>query len=170
MIVLSIGSNLPSSFGDRFQNINYAIAYLEKYEIKIIKKSNFYESPSQPNIDDPKFINIVIGVTTNLDAENLASVLLFVEEKLERKRGIKNSSRTCDIDIIDFNGEVKNFKYNNLDFLVPHEKLSLRNFVLYPLQEILPKWKHPKTGIYIDKLIENISAEDKKSILKIDKP
>ena len=148
----------------------YAIAYLEKYEIKVIKKSSYYESPSQPNINDPKFINIVIEVLTSLDPENLASVLLFIEEKLERKRGEKNSPRTCDIDIIDFNSEVKSFKYNNLEFFVPHEKISERNFILYPLQEIIPKWKHPKTGVYIDKLIEKISDEDKKSILKIDKP
>ena len=170
MIILSIGSNLSSTFGDRFQNIMYAIAYLEKYEIKVIKKSSYYESPSQPNINDPKFINIVIEVLTSLDPENLASVLLFIEEKLERKRGEKNSPRTCDIDIIDFNSEVKSFKYNNLEFFVPHEKISERNFILYPLQEIIPKWKHPKTGVYIDKLIEKISDEDKKSILKIDKP
>ena len=170
MIILSIGSNLASTFGDRFQNINYAIAYLEKYEIKVIKKSSFYESLSQPNINDPKFINVVIEITTNLDVENLASVLLFIEGKLERKRGHKNSPRTCDIDIIDFNSEVMEFKYNSLDFFVPHEKLSFRNFVLYPLQEILPKWKHPKTGVYVDKLITNISEEDKKSILKVDKP
>ena len=71
--------------------------------------------------------------------------------------------------LIDFNNEVKEFKYNNLVFVVPHEKLSLRNFVLYPLKEIEPKWKHPKTGVYVDKLIMNISEEDKKSILKVDK-
>ncbi len=72
----------------------YAIAYLEKYEIKVIKKSSYYESPSQPNINDPKFINIVIEVLTSLDPENLASVLLFIEEKLERKRVKKITPRT----------------------------------------------------------------------------
>ena len=76
------------------------------------------------------FINVVIQVETLLPPEDLASVLIFIEEKLERKRKIKNDPRTCDIDIIDYKGNVINFTYNNLFFKVPHEKLIYRNFVL----------------------------------------
>ena len=42
MILLGLGSNLPSSFGDRFKNIDLAISYLKKYKIKVIKKSSYY--------------------------------------------------------------------------------------------------------------------------------
>ena len=62
MIFLGIGSNLQSSFGNRFKNINLAISLIEKNNIKVIKKSSFYESTSFPNKKDPKFINIVIEV------------------------------------------------------------------------------------------------------------
>ena len=99
----------------------------------------------------------------------MASVLIFIEEKLQRKRRKKNDPRTCDIDIIDYKKQIINFKYNNLDFIVPHRKLIYRNFVLFPLQEILPEWKHPMTKDNIDFLIERLSNEDKKSILKINK-
>ena len=61
------------------------------------------------------------------------------------------------------------FTYKNLIFKVPHEKLIYRNFVLLPLQEIAPKWIHPKTKDSIDVLINKLSNEDKKSILKIKK-
>ena len=60
MIFLGIGSNLQSSFGNRFKNINLAISLIEKNNIKLIKKSSYYESTSFPNVKDPKFINIVI--------------------------------------------------------------------------------------------------------------
>ena len=132
MILLGIGSNLPSAFGDRFTNINLAISNLEKRNIKIKKKSSFYESLSYPDNKKPKYINVVVQIETSLSVENLASVLLNIEELLERKRSKKNDPRTCDIDIIDFNGQVKNFKYNNLNFIIPHEKLIYRNFVLFP--------------------------------------
>ena len=169
MFLLGLGSNLPSSFGDRFENLNLATSYLEVYKIKIIKRSSFYETPSYPDIKNPKFINIVVEVSTYLSPEDLASVLIFVEKKLERKRIKKNDPRTCDIDIIDYNGKVFDFIYKNLIFKVPHEKLTYRNFVLYPLREIVPKWVHPKTKDSIDELITKLPNEEKKCILKIAK-
>ena len=96
MIFLGIGSNLSSSFGDRFKNIDLAISFLETYKINIIKKSSFYETFSYPNKSNPKFINSVIAVETKLPPVDLMSVLIFVEEKLERKRSKKNDPRTCD--------------------------------------------------------------------------
>jgi 2-amino-4-hydroxy-6-hydroxymethyldihydropteridine diphosphokinase len=169
MIILGLGSNLSSSYGDRFDNINLATEYLKGYGIKILKKSSFYETPSYPNKKDPKFINIVVLVETHLSPIDLMSLLIFIEEKLERKRNKKNDPRTCDIDLIDYNGQIIDFKYKDLDFTVPHTKLIYRNFILYPLQEILPDWKHPKTKELISILIEKLPKEDKNSILKIKK-
>ena len=169
MSLLGLGSSLSSSFGNRFENIDFAISYLETYKIKIIKRSSFYETPSYPDIKNPKFVNIVVEVSTYLSPEDLASVLIFVEEKLERKRNKKNEPRTCDIDIVDYNGKIMNFNYKNLIFRVPHEKLIYRNFVLFPLHEISPEWKHPKTKELISVLIEKLPKEDKNSILKIRK-
>ena len=169
MILLGIGSNLDSSFGDRFENINLAISYLEHYKIKILKKSNFYETPSYPDPNNPKFINVVVSVSSELPPEDFASVVIFIEEQLERKRNKKNEPRTCDIDIIDYYGKVINFTNQSLNFKVPHNKLIYRNFVLYPLKEVSPNWLHPETKEKIDTLINNLKLEDRKSILKVKK-
>ena len=169
MLLLGLGSNLSSRFGNRFENIDLAISYLESYQVKLIKKSSFYETPSYPDIKNPKFINLVAEVSTDVPPEDLASVLIFVEEKLERRRNQKNEPRTCDIDIIDYNGKIMNFNYKNLIFTVPHEKLVYRNFVLYPLQELLPNWIHPKTKEKISALIAKLPEEERKSILKVKK-
>jgi len=169
MIILGLGSNLNSSYGDRFKNISLALSALESHKIEILIKSSFYETPSYPNDKDPKFINMVIGISTNLKPSELAAASIFVEETLERKRNYKNEPRTCDIDIIDYNGQVIDFKYKNLNFKVPHANLVYRNFVLIPLKEILPEWKHPKTKEPIVSIIDKLSDIDKKSILKIKK-
>ena len=92
------------------------MSYLEGYKIEIIKKSNFYETCSYPNKENPKFINIVISVKTHLSPVDLMSVLLFIEEKLERKRNKKNDPRTCDVDIIDYNNQILDFRYKNLNY------------------------------------------------------
>ena len=153
MIYIGIGSNLPSSFGNRFKNINLAISFLQEKKIKLIKKSSFYETFSYPNKKDPKFINTVVSVESNLSPNDLMSTLIGIEEKLERKRKKKNDPRTCDLDIIDYKEKVMNFKFSNLELTLPHKELINRNFVLYPLREISPNWTHPVTKKNIDLLI-----------------
>ena len=83
MIYLGIGSNLSSSFGNRFENINSAIFYLQEKQINLVKKSSFYETFSYPNREDPKFINVVIEVKTSLSPQNLMKELILIEHKLE---------------------------------------------------------------------------------------
>ena len=85
MIIIGIGSNLSSSFGDRFKNIQLAISFLQNNGIKIIKKSSFYETPSYPDINNPKFINIVVSIETEFNPKELMSVLISIEEKLKEK-------------------------------------------------------------------------------------
>ena len=118
MVILALGSNLSSKYGDRFFNIDLAVSYLESYGLKIRKKSSYYETESYPDKKNPKFINIVVLAETDLPPEDLASVLIFIEEKIDRKRSKKNAPRTCDIDIIDYKNKVINFEYNNLKFYV----------------------------------------------------
>ena len=167
MIFLSLGSNLPSSFGNRFENINLAVSFIKENGINVLKQSSYYETNSYPDISKPKYINMIIKVSTNFKPSIFTSILLLIEEKLERKRLNKNDPRTCDIDIVDFEKKRMTFKCQNLSFTVPHKNLRYRNFVLFPLREVCPEWKHPITDESIDNLIENLSNDDKNSILKI---
>ena len=169
MLLLGIGSNLNSKFGDRFKNIDLAISQLKSYKIQLIKRSSFYESPSYPDNKNPKFINVVIQCALSITPERLASIIMSIEKNLDRVRNIENEPRTCDIDIIDYNNETIDFKYKNLHLTIPHKELKSRNFVLIPLQEIYPNWKHPKTREIISALIQMLPEEDRKSILKIKK-
>ena len=169
MIILGIGSNLSSKFGDRIKNIDLSIQHLKENNINIIKKSSYYETPSYPDPNKPKFINVIVSIENNVSPEKLVSIIINIEKLLERKRLNKNDPRTCDIDIIDFNNEILNFNYSGLNFNVPHKDLYKRNFVLYPLLEIAPYWVHPVSKIDITALIDKLSDEEKKSILKITK-
>ena len=169
MIILAIGSNLPSKFGNRFQNIELSINNIEKQNMEVIKKSSFYETPSYPDKKNPKFINVVIEIKTNYTPEKLASNLIRIENIFERTRNKKNAPRTIDIDIIDYKKEVINFMLDDLSFSVPHNELRHRSFVLFPLKEIKPDWIHPSTNEHINTLIEKLSPDMKKSILKLEK-
>ena len=163
MIFLGIGSNLNSKFGNRFFNIKKTLDLILDEKMKIKKKSSYYETPSYPNTEDPKFINIVIEIEFNLNPENLLKKILFIEKKMERIRNFKNEPRTCDIDIIDFNGMVISKK--NID--LPHPKSHERNFVLFPLKEICPKWIHPIINKEIDVLIKNLPTKTRNEITRV---
>tara|TARA_B100002051_G_C16556972_1_gene545510 strand:+ start:175 stop:687 length:513 start_codon:yes stop_codon:yes gene_type:complete len=153
MIFLGIGSNLDSKFGDRYNNIRRTLKLIQEEKIVVKKISKFYETPSYPNKKNPKFINIVIEIEYNLDPEMLLKKIFLIEKKMERKRNTKNEPRTCDIDIIDFKGLIKNQK----NVVLPHPKMHKRNFVLFPLKEINPQWIHPILNKKIDFFINNLS-------------
>jgi 2-amino-4-hydroxy-6-hydroxymethyldihydropteridine pyrophosphokinase len=164
MILLSLGSNLPSKFGDSKNTILKCYEFFNNNDIKILKKSSFYETFAIPNKSDPKFVNSVISVETRFSPEELIKYILKVEEKFDRKREQINAPRTCDIDIVDFNSEIINIFNKNISLEVPHPRLEQRSFVLYPIREIDKNWKSPLSGKKIDQLIENLDAETKKNI------
>ncbi len=163
MIYLSIGSNLKSRFGDRFDNIRKTLNLIEEKKIKINKISNFFESPSYPNSSFPKFINIIIEIEYKKNPEELLKEILFIEKKMERIRSIKNAPRTCDIDIIDFKGQI----IENSLIKLPHPRAHERNFVLYPLKDVNKDWKHPIINKKIDLLIKNLTVKKRNEITRL---
>ena len=158
---LAIGSNL----GNKITNIHIALSELKKNKIKIKKVSSHYLSKSWPNPLMPSFINIVIKIETILTPLELLKICNFVELKLGRVRSKKNDPRTCDIDIIDYDNKILNINKHKL--IVPHPRMSERNFVLLPLFEINRGWTHPKSKISIVNLINSLPIKDLRSIKQI---
>ena len=165
MIYLSIGSNLNSIFGDRFQNIKKALEFLKIEKITIKKISNFYETPSYPNKKMPKFVNIGLTAEYALDEAKLIKEIALIEKKIGRVQSKKNDPRVCDIDIIDFNGLIKKDRFLEL----PHPRSHTRNFVLYPIKQIDPKWIHPILKKNVDFLIDELSLNSRIEITRLSK-
>ena len=165
MIHLNIGSNLNSIHGSRFNNIKIAIQLLIEANLKIEKISNFYETPSYPNQKLPKFLNIGILVNKNLKLLKLYKDINLIQKKIGRIQTKKNDPRVIDIDIVDFNGLIKDSK----DLILPHPRAHLRNFVLYPILEIDPKWSHPILRKNAKYLINKLSQKSRIEITRLRK-
>jgi len=157
-IYLGIGSNL----GNRIENIEKAKSLLLDNNINFLSVSSYYETPSWPNIKNPRFINIVLKVQCLLNPYKLLNLCKSIEIKLGRRKAPKNAPRECDIDIIDFDGLILKEQIN-----LPHKMMHLRNFVLIPLFEIEKMWVHPIKRINIKKLIFALPNKDIRSIKKI---
>ena len=158
---LAIGSNL----GNKINNIEITKFELEKYKIKILKFSSNYISESWPNTSMPNYVNIIIKIETSLAPLELLKICNLIESNLGRVRLKKNEPRTCDIDIIDYDKMILNEK--NCQLILPHPRMSKRNFVLLPLFEIDKSWKHPKSKINIVNLINSLPVKDLRSIKQI---
>ena len=165
MIHLNIGSNLDSKYGTRFDNISIALNLLVESRVKIKKVSNFYETPSYPNRNFPKFINIGLTIDFKNEYLDLLKKIKLIEKKLGRIKTKKNDPRVIDIDIIDFNSEI----VKTMELILPHPMCHLRNFVLFPILQIDPNWSHPIIGKNARFLINKLSQKSRIEITRLEK-
>ena len=157
-VYLGVGSNL----GNRRNNINLAKYKLLENNIKIIQSSSFYETLSWPDKKKPKFLNIVLKISTKLSPPELLTKCKNIEKFLGRKKRYKNSPRECDIDIIDYNNTTSKRR-----IILPHPRMHNRNFVLFPLYELNNAWVHPVSKYNIKNLISSLPIYDIRSIKQI---
>ena len=158
---LGIGSNL----GKKIYNLELTKFKLSEKGIYIDKSSSFYCTKSWPNPKFPDYVNAVLLINTSLSLIQLFKEIKLIEKTLGRIKTPKNYPRKCDIDIIDFNGLIKNSRILKL----PHPRSHNRNFVLYPIREIDPKWIHPIIKKNVDFLISELSQNSRIEITRLRK-
>jgi 2-amino-4-hydroxy-6-hydroxymethyldihydropteridine diphosphokinase len=130
-VFIGIGSNL----GDRLEYIAKAIDSLRNTaKINIEKTSSIIETDAVGGPAQPKYLNSVIKIKTELSAKKLLGVLQDIEKKLGRIRTVKNGSRTIDLDILLYGNDI----VNEPDLKIPHPRMLEREFVMRPLLEIEP--------------------------------
>ncbi len=154
LVYLALGSNL----GDKKNNLNNSIELIQKEGIFLKKRSKFYSTKSWPNENFPNFINAIILIETKLNIKELFLKIKKIEKKVGRTKSIRNYPRVCDIDIIDYNGEIIHRKLGNHILNIPHKRMHNRNFVLFPLYELDKNWVHPKLNKNIVILMSNLTS------------
>jgi 2-amino-4-hydroxy-6-hydroxymethyldihydropteridine diphosphokinase len=132
---LLIGGNL----GDRMAYLTQSKFFIENQCGKIITQSSYYETEAWGMKEQPSFLNQVILIETSFLADELLTHLLSIEKHLGRERSIPLGPRTIDIDILYFNDE----QVDSAQLTIPHPRMTERNFVLIPLNEIAPQFLHP---------------------------
>lgn len=148
MILIALGANLPSPAGPPAETLTQALFLLAQQSITIERQSGFYRSASWPNPMDPSFINAVASIRTALPPAELLQLLHDIERLFGRERRTANAPRTLDLDIVDYDGRVESGPP-----VLPHPRMHARLFVLCPLHEIAPEWRHPVSGLPVSDLI-----------------
>ena len=150
MIYIALGANLPSSAGKPEETLRRVLALLPSRGITVEATSPFYRSPAWPNPADPAYVNAVARVRTTLTPGDLMRALLQIETEFGRRRSQKNAPRTIDLDIVDYAGLVTDAPH----LMLPHPALQERAFVLKPLADVAPDWRHPVTGQRVSELLK----------------
>jgi 2-amino-4-hydroxy-6-hydroxymethyldihydropteridine diphosphokinase len=157
MILIALGSNLSGAAGTPLENCERALAALETRGVRVTRRSRWYKTPPWPPSDQPWFTNGVVAVETALGPADLLATMHDVERAMGRTRaaGVVNAARVIDLDLIDYNGIVR----DTAPPLLPHPRLNGRAFVLRPLAELAPDWRHPKTGQSMNDLLAELPAD-----------
>ena len=151
-IFIALGSNLENPK----EQVENGILSIKKIDgVKILSKSNLYETPPVGILDQPNFVNAVIKIDSNLSPFALLDILLNIENIAGRIRTNKNGPRTLDLDILLFD----NLILNDKNLIIPHPKMHERLFVLMPLKDIDENIVIPNQGS-IKHIINKLTSEN----------
>jgi 2-amino-4-hydroxy-6-hydroxymethyldihydropteridine diphosphokinase len=134
VILIGLGANLPSRrFGTPKKTLEAALDELENRGVHVVLRSRWYSSAPVPPSDQPRYVNAVVAVATDLSPEALLELLHAIEREFGRHRTVANAAREIDLD-------------------------AERAFVLHPICDIDPGWIHPQSGLSAHELAEAVGG------------
>lgn len=145
---LGLGSNR----GGRRRRIEAALREISR-AAPIVAVSSFYRTDPVGHADQPFFWNAVAAVRWRGSAGKLLALAQDVERRVGRTASFRNGPREIDVDVLDLGG-----RRSARDPVLPHPRLSERRFVLAPLSEIAPEWRHPVSGRNAEELLARLPA------------
>lgn len=157
--LIGLGSNQPWGDYNSSEILISSIYALRRNNIAILRISRFYKTPCFPKGAGPDYVNAAVMVRSQLDAPSLLGKLHLIEEGKDRRRPERWGKRTVDLDLLTFGSEVlpnlqvhDEWRHLSQDLqlqvapdrlIVPHPRMQDRSFVLGPLLDIAPEWRHP---------------------------
>jgi len=150
VILVGIGSNLAAPPCDTPQaTAAAALLQLPGLGVTVVRLSRWYLSQPVPPSGQPWYVNGVAAIATGLAPAALLEALLALEARFGRRRGAPNAARTLDLDLLDYDGR----QCTSERLVLPHPRLHERRFVLAPLSEIAPHWRHSRLGFSAAELL-----------------
>ncbi len=149
-VVIALGSNLKGPFGSTRELLEAALGRFADEGLAIAQRSSWWRSAAWPDPDEPAFLNGIAFVETKRGPHETLAGLHRIERAFGRDRRRKNAPRTLDLDLIAYGRVVM----DEDGLILPHPRAAERRFVMGPLAEVAPEWRHPETGERAEVLME----------------
>jgi len=178
--LLAFGANIRSPAGAPEQTLTAAMREMGDCGMRITRRSGFFRTPCMPAGAGPDFVNAAVLVEDAPEADALLATLHRIEARFGRERGARWAARTLDIDLLARGAELRPDKQTEAAWrtlpeaerplrapdrlILPHPRLAERAFVLVPLAQIAPGWRHPATGLTVAEMLAALPDADKKAV------
>ena len=139
LVVVALGGNLQGEYPSSEALLEAALASFASAGLTILRRSSWWRSAAWPDAGQPEYRNGVVLVETDLDPSETLAALHAIETRFGRHRGLANAPRPLDLDLIAHGRAV----VSDEGMVVPHPRAHERRFVMGPLAEIAPAWRHP---------------------------
>ena len=157
-VFVGAGANLPHpSFASPRDTLQAALLELDRRGARVVRCSRWYRTAPVPASDQPWFVNVVAEIATSLSADDLLAMLHEIEDLFGRVRSVPNAARLIDLDLLDYRGEIS--APGSGRAVLPHPRMAGRAFVLRPLADLVPRWRHPVSGASIGDLVKALPPD-----------
>lgn len=151
-------------YGDPVNTLKETVSRLRR-SIAVLRQSSWYRSAPVPLSDQPWFVNAVLAVKTEMPEEKLLQLLHETERAFGRVRRQRWEARMIDLDLLVYHDRVSENQDQLSGPVLPHPHMQERAFVLAPINEIAPEWRHPVSGLTASQLLEKLPDEQAFDIL-----
>jgi 2-amino-4-hydroxy-6-hydroxymethyldihydropteridine diphosphokinase len=166
-LLLALGSNISGSWGDPHATLERAIKELIRSGINIAGRSSLYATQPLGVGRQPYYLNAVVTADTGLAPAELLRTLKRIEARAGRKLAPPMHARPLDLDILSHGGRRFGwppFRRSRGRLILPHPELHARAFVLVPLAEVAPRWRHPVLGRPVKAMLAQLRPADRASV------
>jgi 2-amino-4-hydroxy-6-hydroxymethyldihydropteridine diphosphokinase len=183
--LIALGANLPNGESLPADTLKSALSALVGRDFSLHSVSRFFSTPCFPAKSGPDYVNAAaaILVPAGMTAEGVLTHLLAVEMEFGRERQRRWGMRTLDLDLVAWGDLILPDRpgfdhWRGLDpalqaqaapdrLILPHPRLQDRAFVLVPLADVAPAWRHPVLGLTVSQMLDALSEADRSAVVPV---